>query len=49
MKQMDKDLNREEIEYIFNKFDSDGDNKIDFTEFQKWLENHNIRLSVHNS
>ncbi|EAS04850.2 kinase domain protein (macronuclear) [Tetrahymena thermophila SB210] len=49
MKQIDKDLNREEIEYIFNKFDSDGDNKIDFTEFQKWLEHNNIRLSINNS
>lgn len=46
---MDQDLNREEIEYIFNKFDSDGDNVIDFTEFQKWLEHNNIRLSIHNS
>lgn len=33
MKSIDKELNREEIEFIFNKFDSDGDNRIDFHEF----------------
>lgn len=46
---VDKDIQREEIEYIFNKFDEDGSNSIDFEEFKKWLEdnsvrNHNLQL-----
>ncbi len=35
---MDPALQREEIEYIFNKFDEDNDNNISFEEFKKWLE-----------
>ncbi|EGR29941.1 protein kinase domain protein [Ichthyophthirius multifiliis] len=47
MRQIDPQLTREEIEYIFNKFDGDEDNKIDFNEFTKWLKNNNIRMSTH--
>lgn len=38
MLEIDDKLIQEEIEYIFNKFDSDGDNQISFEEFEKWLE-----------
>lgn len=39
---VDKNLTREEIEYIFNKFDDDGNNLIEFTEFKKWLEENDV-------
>ena len=39
---IDKNLTREEIEYIFNKFDEDGNNKIEFAEFTNLLSKHNI-------
>ena len=42
---IDKDLTREEIEYIFNKFDDDGNNLIDFEEFKKWLEDNECRMN----
>jgi len=41
---VDKNLTREEIEYIFNKFDDDGNNLIEFTEFKKWLEENDVNL-----
>jgi len=31
-------ISREEIEFIFNKFDEDGNNTIELSEFKKWLE-----------
>lgn len=34
---LNKDLEREEIEYIFNKFDDNKDGVIDYQEFRKWL------------
>lgn len=40
---VDKDIQREEIEYIFNKFDEDGSNSIDFEEFKKWMEDNSVR------
>lgn len=42
---VDKNLTREEIEYIFNKFDEDGSNSIEFEEFRKWLEDNDCRMS----
>jgi len=42
---IDKNLTREEIEYIFNKFDDDGSNSIEFEEFRKWLEDNDCRMS----
>ena len=42
---IDKDLTREEVEYIFNKFDEDGSNSIEFEEFRKWLEDNNCRMT----
>lgn len=41
---VDKNLTREEIEYIFNKFDDDGNNLIEFTEFKKWLEENDVKF-----
>jgi Ca2+-binding EF-hand superfamily protein len=34
---MDKDLTREEVEFIFNKIDIDQSNSIEFGEFKAWL------------
>jgi Ca2+-binding EF-hand superfamily protein len=42
---IDKELTREEIEYIFNKFDDDGSNSIEFEEFKKWLEDNDCRMT----
>ena len=39
---MDTNLTREEIEYLFNKFDENCYYTIDFKEFAKWLENNNV-------
>lgn len=40
---IDKDITREEIEYIFNKFDEDGNNQIEFDEFKRWLEKNEVK------
>ena len=48
MNSIDKDLTREEIEYIFNKFDDNKDCLISFEEFKKWLEDSGIKLSCKN-
>ncbi len=42
---MDKNLTREEIEYVFNMLDEDGSNTIEFNEFKKWLVENNCRMS----
>lgn len=34
---LDKGITREEIEYLFHKFDEDGSNSIELGEFKKWL------------
>jgi calcium-dependent protein kinase len=39
---IDKDLDREEIEYIFNKLDEDRSNSIEFNEFEKWLKDNDV-------
>ena len=44
---VDKNLTREEIEYIFNKFDDDGNNLIEFTEFKKWLEENDVKFTFY--
>lgn len=36
--EIDPKLEREEIEFIFNKIDEDGSNSIELAEFKKWLE-----------
>jgi Ca2+-binding EF-hand superfamily protein len=42
LKRIDKELTREELEYIFNKLDEDGSNSIEFNEFEKWLKDNNV-------
>lgn len=42
---IDKNLTREEIEYLFNKFDEDGSNSIEFEEFRKWLEDNECKMT----
>lgn len=46
LQRVDKNLTREEIEYIFNKFDDDGNNLIEFNEFKKWLEENDCRMTA---
>lgn len=43
---IDKDLGREEIEFLFNKFDTDGNNEIDFKEFSNWLEQNDCPMKA---
>ena len=45
MQTIDKQLDRNQIEYIFNKFDDDGNKTISFQEFTKWLSNNNVNMS----
>lgn len=45
MTRIDSNLTREEIEYLFNKFDEDGSNSIEFEEFRKWLEDNECRMT----
>jgi Ca2+-binding EF-hand superfamily protein len=46
MKSIDSEIDRNEIEYIFNKFDDDRDNTISFEEFTKWLSNNDVVMST---
>lgn len=39
-----KDITREEIEYVFNKFDEDKSNSIELNEFRKWLEDNDVGI-----
>lgn len=45
LQKVDKNLTREEIEYVFNMLDEDGSNTIEFNEFKKWLVENNCRMS----
>lgn len=36
------------MEYLFNKFDEDGSNSIEFEEFRKWLEDNECRMTSSN-
>ena len=45
MKRIDESLERDEIEYIFNKFDSDKSNTISFKEFTEWLSFNDFNLN----
>lgn len=46
MHEINPELERDEIEYIFNKIDEDGSNSIDINEFKKWLEANQVRMSM---
>lgn len=46
MHSIDDQLSHEEIDYLFGKFDADGDNTLDFNEFSNWLEMHHVRMSL---
>lgn len=46
MKSIDPDIERSQIEYIFNKFDDNMDNTISFDEFTKWLSNNDVIMST---
>ena len=46
MYSIDDDLSHEEIDYLFGKFDANGDNTVDLSEFSNWLETHNVRMSL---
>lgn len=43
---VDKNLTREEIEFIFNKVDKDGSLSIEFEEFKNWLTSNDVMLST---
>lgn len=46
---IDETLNREQIEYIFNRVDADSNNYIDFDEFKQWLsteENKSLSMDM---
>ena len=45
LKKIDKELQRDEIEYIFNKFDEDGSNSIELIEFKQWLQINDVRMN----
>jgi Ca2+-binding EF-hand superfamily protein len=45
MNTIDENLSREEVEYIFNKFDDNKDCSISFEEFKKWLQDFGVRFS----
>lgn len=38
-------MTHEEVEYVFNKLDTDKSNTIEFDEFKKWLEENEVRMS----
>jgi len=39
-------LERDEIEYIFNLIDEDGNNTIELEEFKKWLKDNDVEMSI---
>ena len=41
---IDVSITREEVEFIFNKIDSDSSNSIEFNEFEKFLKDNNVRM-----
>ena len=39
LKRLDRNASREQIEFVFNSIDEDGNNVISLYEFRKWLSN----------
>jgi Ca2+-binding EF-hand superfamily protein len=34
------------VEFVFNMFDEDHSNSIDFNEFKRWLQKNQVRMSL---
>lgn len=49
MREIDNNLTNEEVEYLFNKFDDDNSGTIEFSEFKRFLEVNNVRMSTRES
>lgn len=43
---MKQNLERDEVEYIFNLIDEDGNNTIELEEFKKWLKDNDVQMSM---
>lgn len=43
---MKQNLEREEIEYIFNLIDEDANNTIELEEFKKWLKDNDVQMNI---
>jgi serine/threonine protein kinase len=41
---IDRGINKDEVIYIFNKFDNDGNGAIEFEEFRDWMIANDIRM-----
>lgn len=46
MLKINPSLQKQEIEYVFYKFDENGDCVIDFQEFTRWLEKNNVQMTT---
>jgi Ca2+-binding EF-hand superfamily protein len=42
---INRKLDREQIEFIFNLIDEDHTNTIELREFEKWLKQNNVRMN----
>ena len=43
---MKQNLERDEVEYIFNLIDEDGNSTIELGEFKKWLKDNDVQMSM---
>jgi Ca2+-binding EF-hand superfamily protein len=42
---INKKLDREQVEFIFNLIDEDHSGTIELSEFLKWLKQNNVRMN----